>query len=353
MISVFDHPFLSALFNDPEIAHLWHAKAQLDHYITFEAALAEALGSAGLVSHEAGSATAAAIRKTEITLEALNAGTSEDGVPIPALVRVLKAGSPHPEAVHSGATSQDVMDTALALTLRGITDRLLARLEALRAALDAVAERFDRNTLMGRTRMQAALPIQVSDRVSSWRAPLDGHYARLTALRPVTELLQLGGPVGTREGWGAKADTVARSMADALSLNTPAHVWHSDRANLADYANALSLITGSLGKMGQDISLMAQQGIDEIRLSGGGTSSAMPHKSNPVAAELLVTLARFNATQLAGMHQAMVHEQERSGAAWMLEWMTLPAMTIATGRALSASTEIAGRIESFGTAADD
>ena len=93
---------------------------------------------------------------------------------------------------------------------------------------------------------------------------------------------------------------------------------------------------------------MAQQGLDEIKLSGGGGSSAMPHKQNPILAELLVTLARFNATQISGMHQALVHEQERSGSAWALEWMILPAMLHCTTRGLSAAQELLAQVETIG-----
>ncbi|TIW46444.1 MAG: 3-carboxy-cis,cis-muconate cycloisomerase, partial [Mesorhizobium sp.] len=103
----------------------------------------------------------------------------------------------------------------------------------------------------------------------------------------------------------------------------------------------------SLGKFGHDIALMGQAGTD-IKLSAGGGSSAMPHKQNPVKAEALVALARFNATQLAGMHQALVHEQERSGAAWTLEWLILPQMVVATAGALRLAAELAGQIESLG-----
>lgn len=92
------------------------------------------------------------------------------------------------------------------------------------------------------------------------------------------------------------------------------------------------MISGSLGKFGQDVALLAEMG-GEIQLTGGGGSSAMPHKQNPVGAETLVTLARFNAVQVAGLHQSLVHEQERSGAAWALEWLLLPQMVVATGAA--------------------
>ena len=106
----------------------------------------------------------------------------------------------------------------------------------------------------------------------------------------------------------------------------------------------LSLLTGSLGKMGQDIALAAQSEVGEIRLSAGGGSSAMPHKVNPVGAEVLVALARFNATLVAGMHQSLVHENERSGAAWTLEWMLLPQMAVAAGAALKTAASLLGTL---------
>ncbi|RWC82675.1 MAG: 3-carboxy-cis,cis-muconate cycloisomerase, partial [Mesorhizobium sp.] len=123
--------------------------------------------------------------------------------------------------------------------------------------------------------------------------------------------------------------------------------WQSQRDALADLAGLMSLITGSLGKFGQDIALLAQGGVD-ISLSGGGGSSAMPHKQNPVKAEALVTLARFNATQLSGMHQALAHEQERSGSAWTLEWLLLPQMVVATAASLRLAAELAAQVESLG-----
>jgi 3-carboxy-cis,cis-muconate cycloisomerase len=135
--------------------------------------------------------------------------------------------------------------------------------------------------------------------------------------------LQCGGPVGISSG---------DNLAAHLGLVAPAKSWHTMRDGFGELAGWLSLVSGSLGKIGIDISLMVQQGIDEISLVGGGSSSAMPHKLNPILAELLVTLARYNATQVSGMHQALVHEQERSGAAWALEWMILPNMLNATAK---------------------
>jgi 3-carboxy-cis,cis-muconate cycloisomerase len=123
--------------------------------------------------------------------------------------------------------------------------------------------------------------------------------------------------------------------------------WHNQRDGIVEFGTTLSLISGSLGKFGQDVALLAQIG-GEIRISGGGGSSAMPHKQNPVAAETLVTLARFNATQISGLYQAMIHEQERSGGAWMLEWLILPQMVLATGAALLIAQRLLGQIDRIG-----
>lgn len=334
-ISVFEHPWLSGLFADEPMAALWSPEAGMAHMLAFEAAWSEAQGAPE---------TAAAIRAYQPDLAALAGSTARDGVVVPALVKALRAATGD-EDVHRGATSQDVIDTALALTLQGCTDLLEDRLRALEEALASLTDRFGAHPMSGRTRMQLAKPITVADRVETWRLPLAAHRDRLAALRGRVELVQIGGPVGDRAGL---EPAFIAQVAAVLGLSVPPRAWHAMREGVADYASGLSLISGSLGKMGQDVALMAQQGLGEIALSGGGGSSAMPHKQNPVLAELLVTLARFNATQVAGMHQALVHEQERSGAAWSLEWMILPQMALATGRGLDAALDLATRVERIG-----
>lgn len=345
--SVFDHPWLGGLFGDAEMAAIWSPRRQVAHMLAFEAAWSRANAAEGLFDAAEAEQAAAAIERAQIDFGDIADGTSRDGVPVPALVRQLARLAPA-DAVHKGATSQDVVDTALALTLRDSSDLIAARLAALEAALLALEERFGDAPLMGRTRMQAAAPITVRDRIQPWRLPLRGHMERLDALRARVERVQIGGACGDRAALGDKAQAIADDVAARLGLASTGRAWHAMREGVADYASFLSLVTGTLGKMGQDICLMAQQGIDEIALSGGGGSSAMPHKQNPVSAELLVTLARFNATQVSAMHHAMIHEQERSGAAWSLEWMVLPQMLMATGRALTAAIDISRRITRIG-----
>ena len=301
-----------------------------------------------MIPPDAAEAVEAACRVFEPDLAALKTKTQEDGVVIPELVRQLRAavGKPHDAHVHFGATSQDVIDTSLMLRLKQLCALLFERLDGLVMAFERLDEAFGEKPLMGRTRMQAAIPITVADRVRAWRDPLIRHRERVANAAETLLVLQFGGAAGTLEKLGGKAEGVRAALARELGL-ADGPQWHSQRDRLAEFANMLALVTGSLGKFGQDVALLAQAG-DEITLSGGGGSSAMPHKQNPIAAELLMTLARFNATQLAGIHQAMVHEQERSGAAWSLEWMLLPQMAIATASSLRLAQRAVENITSLG-----
>jgi 3-carboxy-cis,cis-muconate cycloisomerase len=254
---------------------------------------------------------------------------------VPALVAALRrnlapAHAPH---LHKGATSQDVIDTSLVMRLRPVLDSLDDRLAALAAALDERMAQAGDAQVMGRTRMQDALLIPLAHRFAAWRAPLAVHRERIAHLRPRLLVVQLGGPVGMREAFEAKGDAVVARVAAALGL-AAGPCWHTAREPLAELASLFSLISGSLGKLGADVAIMAQNPVAEAKLRSGGSSSAMAHKSNPVAAEILVSLARFNASLLSAVHHAVVHENERSGAAWTLEWLSLPQMAVAAGASL-------------------
>lgn len=349
MISAFDHPWLGGLFGDEAAQAIWAPERQLAHMLAVEAAWSRALGATGRVDPKTADAAGRAIGDWTPDLALLREGTARDGLPVPALSRVLKeAAGDAAEAVHAGATSQDVMDTTLALTLRETSDLLEGRIAALEAALADLSGRFGERRLMGRTRMQAATPITVGDRIAAWADPLPRHRERLSQIRPRVERLQVGGASGDRAALGADAGAVITALSEELGLAQAERAWHAARDGIAEYASLLSLVAGSCGKIGQDICLMAQQGIDEIALKGGGGSSAMPHKQNPVSAELLVTLARYAATQVSGVHHALVHEQERSGAAWVLEWMTLPGLALTATRSLGLAAELIGDVEEIG-----
>lgn len=347
-VSPFDHPLLSALLGDEEASRYFSVEAEIEAMLEFESALAEVEAQNGIISTDAAAAIVTSLASFRPDTALLRAGVAKDGVVVPELVRQVRVaiGEPHGQQVHFGATSQDVIDTGLVLRLKAIVEHVGLMLTETIIRLTSLEERFGGRTLTGMTRMQPAIPIKVADRVTAWRAPLKRHQERLLEQSTRLLLVQFGGAAGALEKLGDKGPAVRAALAEKLGL-ADAPQWHSQRDALAEFAGWLSLVSGSLGKFGQDVALMAQGGTD-IALSGGGGSSAMPHKQNPVKAEALVALARFNATQLSGMHQALVHEQERSGTAWTLEWLLLPQMVVATAASLRLAAELAGQIESLG-----
>lgn len=353
-VSPFDHPFLSGLLGDPEVAFQFSAHADLSAMVSFEVALAQAEAEEDVIPQSAARAIATAAETFRPDVMALNRETGRDGVPVPELVRQLRiaVGEPHAMHVHFGATSQDVVDTSLTLRMLPVLDLLASRIHRLIEELDALNRRCGTTTVMAHTRMQAAIPVPVTRKIASWREPLMRHRDRIAAMRETECVTTFGGAAGTLEKLGSKAQAVSANLAALLGLKPGRPTRHSERDGVAELASTLSLITGSLGKMGADIALAAQTELGEIKLDNGGRSSAMAHKINPVDAETLVTLARFNATLLAGMHQSLVHENERSGAAWVLEWMLLPQMAVSTGAALRTAMRLTGNLTFVGKRQD-
>jgi len=336
MFSLFDHPHFAALLDHQEVAALFTPEAEIGAMLRFEAALAEAEADVGVIPRDAAAAIASSITGFRPDPEALVAGAARDGLVVPSLIALLRqaVGDEHGRHVHVAATSQDVIDTGLMLRAK---DALAILRSALGAVLDDLAElrkEHGQVAIMGRTRMQRALPITFDDRAAAWAGPLEHLMAALDALESRVLAVQLGGAVGTLDRLGQEGAAVRAALAKRLGLADPGRPWHAERDRMADLANWLSQVSGALGKIGQDLVLMAQNEVGEAVLASAGESSAMPHKRNPVLAEILVTLARLNAGQLGSIHHALVHEGERSGAAWTLEWLVLPEMIATTAASL-------------------
>jgi 3-carboxy-cis,cis-muconate cycloisomerase len=204
--------------------------------------------------------------------------------------------------------------------------------------LSRLADRHRYTLMAGRTHSQQALPITFGFKVAGWLAPLLRHRERLAEMRPRVLVVQFGGAVGTLAALGESGTQVQEALAAELHLNLPLIPWHTQRDNMAELASWLSLVSGSLAKMAQDIILLAQSEIGELRESGDasrGGSSTMPQKINPIVSELMITAARINASLLSSMHQSQVQEHERGTHGWQMEWLVLPQMFNLTAAAMN------------------
>ena len=326
------------LWSDGEVAELLADRALIGAMLEVEAVLAEAGEAAGLVPAAAAAAIAATARGLDIDPEMLAAATARDGVPVPALVQRLRRAVTGEAAgfVHLGATSQDVLDSAMMRQAGQVLAVIDRRLAGLVARLTALADAHRATMMAGRTRGQIALPVPLGLRVAGWAAPLIRHRRRLDEMKPRLLVATLGGPVGSLSGIdpGAAARLEA-AFAARLGLTLPPMPGHAQRDGLAELGSWLSLVAGALGKIGADLLIMARSEIAEVRIGGAGGSSAMPHKRNPVRAELLVAAAREVAGRSGALHGALIHAEERDGAAWTAEWQSWPAMAVVTAAALN------------------
>jgi 3-carboxy-cis,cis-muconate cycloisomerase len=342
---------LAAIAGDEEVGLLLSTKADLDAILKFEIALAEACADSRLIERKAAQAIGEAAKDFLPDSRKLAQGMARDGVVVPELVRQLRTAvsGDHAEAVHFGATSQDAIDTSMVLRMREICGLLTRRCASIAARLKFLEKQFGNNRIEARTRMQAAKPVKARERLMRWRRPIEELAKAPDREKLRWFVLQLGGSVGNLDGYGRNGMAVAGNLAKRLGLSSSADNWHSDRTRVVSIAEWLSQLTGALGKIGTDICLMAQSEIGEVEFSDAGGSSAMPHKRNPAKAEMLVALARYNATLLGAMHQSLVHEQERSGAAWTLEWLVLPQMCMTAGAATRIGVDALASINRIGT----
>lgn len=334
-ISPFDSALFCELLSDTEAALLLGDEARIDAMLRVESELALAQADCGLIPAEAATAIARAAAELPLPAIKLASGTGAAGVPVPALVKALKQALSADQArwVHFGATSQDIVDTALVLNCRELIAVFEQRLSGIVARLAKLARAHRHTLLAGRTRTQQAVPMNFGFKVANWLAPLLRQQERLQQLKPRLLKVQLAGAVGTLAAMGERAPAIAERLAERLEL-APGRNWHTQRDSLVELADWLSMTTGALGKIGQDWLWLSQTEVGEVTFTNGGGSSTMPQKCNPVNAETLVALARHNAGQVGQMHQAMVQEHERSGSAWTQEWLSLPPMLISTAVAL-------------------
>jgi len=318
--------------------------AWFDALLDVEAALARAAAATGLVPMTAADAvTAACDEPAGLDLATVVATAADAGNPVPPLVRVLRkaVGERDAVAVHVGATSQDVMDTALMLLARRALAAIRTELAAAADAAAGLARAHRDDVIMGRTLMQQALPTTFGLTAAGWLTGLDGARARLHAVDRSLPV-QYGGAVGTLAASGGAGVDLRAALAAELGLATTPVAWHTVRLPIADLAGALGATAGVLATIALDVVLLAQTEVGEVAEGGGegrGGSSAMPHKHNPVAAISARACARRAPGLVATLMGAMEQEYERAAGAWHSEWPTLTALLSTVGSAAAWLTE--------------
>lgn len=326
----------------PAFATAFAAPAFLRAMLDFEAALATAQAEEGLIPEVAARAIRAACAVFEVDLEAFVAEGKRSATLAVPLVRLLRievaridpAAAQH---LHHGATSQDVLDSAMAVCLRPCLDTADTVLAMAVAALARRAREHRATPMLGRTLMQPALPITVGLKLARWAHALELDRRQLAAARTEGLAVQLGGPVGALEGMDARGPAVRQRVARALGL-ADAPAWHVHRSAWLGLLSRITQVVITAGKIARDVALAAQPEVGEMREAqpreGVGASSAMPHKRNPVGCAHALAAAIRAPALLAAIQHGASAEQERALGGWQAELATVPELAGALGQSL-------------------
>ena len=310
-----------------------------------EAALARAVERAGLVAPGSGAAVTAAASADRFDIDELGRAAVLAGNPVPPLVRALSALLPagRREAVHPGASSQDIIDTAVMLLARRAIGVIESDLATAARHTARLARENTATVLAGRTLLQQAVPVTFGLVAAGWLTGID--ESRRDLHRTKTRLaVQFGGAAGTLAALGRAGPEVAALLADELGLAEPVLPWHTDRLRIVQLAAAVAGVSAALSKIARDVTLLAQTEVAEVSEGGDdprqGGSSAMPHKRNPVVAILVLGCTRRVPGLLATLTAAAEQEHQRAAGAWHAEWETLSELLRLTGSAASWSAAL-------------
>jgi 3-carboxy-cis,cis-muconate cycloisomerase len=339
-------------------------RAWLQAMLDAEAGLARALERAGLASAGAGEAVTRAARADDFDIAELGELSALTGNPVPGLARALavKVGGQQGRAVHRGATSQDILDTAAMLLARTAIDAARADLTAAAAAAAALATEHRTTPMIGRTLLQQAVPVTFGAVAAGWLAALDAAITGLAETRRTRLAVQFGGAAGTLASLGPDGVRVKAMLADELQLADPPVPWHTERLRIIDVGAAMARVTAALSKIARDVTLLAQTEVAEVAEGGGGPdvgggpdgggaaprrggSSAMPNKSNPVAAVAILGCAKQAPGLLATLVAGAEQEHQRAAGAWHAEWQPFGHLLQVAASAASWGGELLANLE--------
>jgi 3-carboxy-cis,cis-muconate cycloisomerase len=342
---ILDSLFLKDLYGTTEMRLVFDDMHLLQKWLDVEVALAQAEAELGIIPEAAAREIARCAVAGELDVSRIKRLVDQTVHPIVPLIRVLQdaCSGDAGEYIHWGATTQDIMDTAMILQAQEAAAILDERLEGLSDALGRLASAH-RDTLMpGRTHGQQALPVTFGYKAAIWLAEVERHRQRLLQCRPRLLVGQLGGAVGTLASLGERGLQVQQRMMEILGLGVPLVTWHTARDGLAEFASLLGMMAATAGKVAREIINLQRTELAEVEEpfnEGKVGSSTMPHKRNPMICEAVLALSRLALRSVPLALDAMIQDHERDWSSDHIEWAYLGEMCIMTDGALTLTLRV-------------
>ncbi|MCL2892287.1 adenylosuccinate lyase [Brenneria tiliae] len=319
-------------FGTPEMRGVWSEHNRLTKQVEVEVALALAEGELGVIPQDAAQtiaekADAGALNVEDIAQDAARMKHSL----MPTLAAIQKQCGAAGEFIHYGVTTQDIVDTATVLQLKQSFDIVVRDAQLLALELKRLAKKYQYTLITGRTHGMQALPTTFGFKLAVWLDEFIRHLERLSEIKERVLVGNINGAIGTYASFGEKGPEIERLTLDKLGLNTPNISWQSARDRFSEYASVVVLISGTLGKIGNELYNLMRTEINEIEepfSPGKIGSTTMPHKRNPAAIEGLASLTAPVFKSAALIHESMKVEHERDAMSWRAEWIALPEINI-------------------------
>ncbi len=329
---VIDMIMLKNNFGTSEMRKIWSDENRLQKHLDVEAALAQAEGELGIIPREAadtiaGHADVGMFDIEEIALEMQRVKHSLT----PTIGALQKLCGKNGEYVHYGVTTQDVVDTGAILQLKEANKIIVRELKDICRELISLAKKYRDTPMVGRTHGMQALPTTFGFKLTVVLSEIVRHLERLKQAEPRVFVGVIAGAVGTYASFGDKGTEVEKLTLEKLGLNVPEICWHSSRDRISEYADIIELISGTLGKVGNEFYNLMRTEINEIEepfSKGKIGSSTMPQKRNPAAFEGLASLTRPIFHSVSLIHESLIVEHERDAVSWRAEWIALPEICI-------------------------
>jgi 3-carboxy-cis,cis-muconate cycloisomerase len=338
--SAIDSLIFRNIFGSAEMREVWSDEFRTQKYLDWEAALARAEASVGIISKEAAAEITRVCKVENIDFKRYAEETLNIGYPVLGIVHQIAhlcqgdAG----KYCHWGATTQDITDSATILQIKASFDIIACELDRAIAATAKLAREHRETPMAGRSNLQQAVPMTFGFKMARMLAALLRHKQRLGEIRPRIEVFEFGAAVGTLASLGDKGLDVQVALTREIGLAQPEIAWHTERDRIAEAGCFLGLLTGTLAKFATDLKLMMQTEVGEASepyVANRGSSSTMPQKRNPISCCYIHACAASVRQGVAALLDAMVEDHERATGPWEIEWIALPDVFTLAGGALS------------------
>nr|WP_086940875.1 adenylosuccinate lyase family protein [Thaumasiovibrio occultus] len=335
--SVFDSALYSPLFTQAEMKRIWADENLIQTWLTFEISIAKVQAQLGIIPSDAVASIEAVCQQDNIDWPRLAFDTEKVGMAIAPLVSQLseQGDDKVKKYLHWGCTTQDLLDTSLAMRVKQTLDVIRRQLVDLGLSLTTMSNQHKTTVMVARTNSMDALPTTWGLQVSSYLQEITRHIVRLDSLYPRATTGLYGGAVGNLSSLGADGLAVRKGLFAELGLTEPKGLGNASLDHIVEVVQFFALIHGSLCRMANDVENMGRASVAEVREGeGGGGSSTMPHKANPRASNMIQTLSRMGWMYASSAPNLMDQADVRAASMRVLNWTLVPEAALSVSTSL-------------------